>query len=536
MSKNRIHIIWMLVAGLMMISGILIGYFFSFNQGPEVTLEEKHKQSKIDNLLDFIEENYVDEVDTDSIVDEVINEILARLDPHSIYIPKQESKKVNETMQGNFVGLGVEFQMDRDTFTVQRVLPESPARKAGIKAYDQILEINGDSIAGKHIPVDSIVRRLKGKPGTYVKLKVYRPLADSTFEVTVKREKVPLRSIPAAVMINDTLGYIKIDLFAETTYDEFQKALHKLKKRGMRALVLDLRGNSGGYLKQANLIADEFLAQGNLIFFTKNKNNTIRKVYATGRGGFEKGTLYVLIDENTASASEIIAGALQDNDRAVIVGRRSFGKGLVQEEVRLKDGSMLRITTSRYYTPSGRSIQTPYQKGHKDEYERRFYERYYSGELFYKDSIHLPDSLKFKTKKGRTVYGGGGIVPDIFVPLSKNYHTDSYQYIILRRYLDRYLRSYVSAHYDELKLLTSDEFVHNDTLGESIYRFVMKLQGTDASGVPEEKKRRFQNLLHALLGRDLYGTDVYYRIRLQTDAMIDSILSQKKDTVESVAP
>jgi len=536
MNKNRLHIIWLLVAGLSLIAGILIGYYFSFQQGPDVTLAEKHKQSKIDNLLDFIEENYVDEVDTDSIVDEVINDILAKLDPHSVYIPKQESQRVTENMQGNFVGLGVEFQMDRDTFTIQRVLPGSPAAKAGLKAFDQVICIDDDTIAGKQIPVDSIVKRLKGKPDTFVKLCVYRPATDTSFTVSVKREKVPLRSIPAAVMINDTLGYIKIDLFSETTYDEFKKALQKLKQKGMKALVLDLRGNSGGYLKQANLIADEFLPSGELIFYTKNKNNRIRKVYATGRGEFEKGPLYVLIDENTASASEIIAGALQDNDRAVIIGRRSFGKGLVQEEVRMKDGSILRITTSRYYTPSGRSIQTPYEKGKKEEYERHFYERYYSGEMFNKDSVHFPDSLKYRTKKGRIVYGGGGIMPDVFVPLTRNYHSDSYQYILLRNYLDRFLKEYAVSHYDRLKLMTSDEFVHNDTLGESLYRFVMEKAGHQNDTYDPDKTGRFQNLLHALLGRDLFGTDVYYRIRLQTDPMIDSILVRHKAPVTEPAP
>jgi len=524
MRNNKQHIIWMSVAGLAMIAGVWIGYFLSFRQNPGSAMQEKYRQSKIDNLLDFIRENYVDEVDTDSIVDEVINDILAKLDPHSIYIPKQESARVTESMQGNFVGLGIEFLVDRDTFTIQRILPGSPAAKAGLKAFDQIICVDGDTVAGRGIAQDSIVKRLKGKPGTYVKLCIRRPVNDSSFTLSIKREKVPLRSIPAAVMLNDTLGYIKIDLFAETTYDEFKRALHKLKNKGMKSLILDLRGNSGGYLKQANLVADEFLSSGNLIFYTKNKNNRIRKVYATGRGDFEKGSLYVLIDENTASASEIVAGALQDNDRALIVGRRSFGKGLVQEEVRMKDGSILRITTSRYFTPSGRSIQTPYEKGKREEYERHFYERYYTGEMYYKDSIRFPDSLKFRTKKGRIVYGGGGIMPDVFVPLSRNYHTDSYRYILLRKYLDHYLKDYVVEHYPDLELMTSEEFVHNDTLGSSLYRFIARHTGDEETTGPADEQRKFENLLHALLGRDLFGTDIYYRIRLKFDPAVDSVL------------
>ncbi|NPA42470.1 MAG: S41 family peptidase [Chlorobi bacterium] len=525
MNKNRIHIIWILIAGLSMAAGMWIGYRLSFRRGPELTLQERRPTDKIDHLLEFIRENYVDEVDTDSIVDEVINGILARLDPHSIYIPKRESRRITENMQGNFVGLGVEFQMDRDTFTIRRVLPGSPAAEAGLKAFDQILAIDGDTIAGRGISADSVASRLKGEENTHVKLLVYRPVTRDTFLLSVRRRKVPLRSIPAAVMLNDTLGYVKIDLFSETTYDEFRSALRKLKDKGMRALVLDLRGNSGGYLKEANLVADEFLSSGKLIFYTKNKDNKIRKVYATGRGEFEEGPLYVLIDENTASASEIIAGALQDNDRAVIVGRRSFGKGLVQEEVRLKDGSILRITTSRYYTPSGRSIQTPYERGKRDEYERHFYERYYTGEMFSKDSVHFPDSLQFRTLRGRIVYGGGGIMPDLFVPLTRDYHTDSYRYILLRNYLDEFLRDYAVAHYEDLELMTSSEFAASDTLGPSLYRYVMERTGGREAAYDSVKVRKFQNLLHALLGRDLFGTDIYYRIRLKTDPVIDTVLA-----------
>ncbi len=532
MSETRRQIIWILSLGLAVISGIFIGYYLSFNQSADIPLEEKHKQTKIDNLLHFIEENYVDEVDTDSIVDEVINDILAKLDPHSIYIPKKESQSVTESMQGNFVGLGVEFRMQSDTFTIHRVLEGGPAAKAGLKAYDQIIAIGDDTIAGKNIPVDSLVKRLKGKADTYVKLLVRRPVTDSVFQLNIKREKVPLKSIPAAFMINDTLGYIKIDLFSETTYDEFSDALEKLINKGMTALVLDLRGNSGGYLKQANLIADEFLSSGNLIFFTKNKQNKIKKVYATGRGKFENGSLYVLIDENTASASEIVAGALQDNDRAIIVGRRSFGKGLVQEEVQLKDGSLLRITTARYYTPSGRSIQTPYKKGKKEDYEKKFYDRYYSGELYIKDSIHFPDSLKYHTKKGKIVYGGGGIMPDIFVPLTGNYHADSYQYILLRNYLDKFLREYALTHYEQLQNMTDSEYINRDTLGESIYRFIMAKIGEDTVDKDSVKVRKFENLLHALLGRDLYGLEVYYQIRLKTDAMIDSVLKNSASQIQ----
>ncbi len=511
-----------------MVAGMAIGYKLSFRKMPGGlnTSKPLSKSEKIDELLRFVSEHYVDKIDTDSLVDDIIGRIMAGLDPHSVYIPKSESENVRETMQGNFVGIGVEFQMDDDTFTIHRVLPSSPAAKAGLKTFDQIIAVDGDTVAGRQVSNDSIIHLLKGEEGSKADLLVRRLPGDTLFHVAVVRGKVPLISVPAAIMLNDTTGYIKLEIFSETSYDEFKHALKKLKEKGMKALILDLRGNSGGYLKQANLIADEFLPSGQLIFYTKNHDKLVKKVYATGRGEFEKGTLFVLIDENTASASEIVAGALQDNDRAVIVGRRSFGKGLVQEELQMKDGSIMRITTARYYTPSGRSIQRPYQKGHRAEYEKDFYERYYNGELFNKDSIKLNDSLKFKTRKGRTVYGGGGIVPDVFVPLDQSLYHNSYSMVLLRSRLNQILKGYYVEHYAALSRMSKNEFAQSDTLGESIYRFVFEHEKIpEDPNIPEEKKEKFANTLQALLGRELYGTDVYYAVKLKTDKMIDTILN-----------
>ena len=533
MKKRHIHLVWMLIATLLTLAGIYTGYKLSFRQPAGMSLKDIRQTNKVDELLQFIREHYVDQIDVDSLVDRMINDIMAQLDPHSVYIPKKESASVRETMQGNFVGLGVEFQMDADTFTVLRVIPHSPAQKAGIRPFDQILCIDRDTVAGKNVPLDSIVNRLKGPLDSRIELCVRRPARDSVFRVRVRRDKVPLTSVPAAFMINDTLGYIRLEIFSETTHDEFLRALEQLKKQGLRALVLDLRGNSGGYLKQAGLLADEFLPAGNLIFYTKNHDKLIRKVYATGRGEFEEGPLYVLIDENTASAAEIVAGALQDNDRATIIGRRSFGKGLVQEEIQLKDGSMMRITTARYYTPSGRCIQRPYRKGHQLEYENDFYKRYASGELFSRDSIKVNDSLQFRTKKGRIVYGGGGIVPDIFVPLDRNYLNQSYELIYLRHTLNKILRDYVRRHYDDLLNLTRDQYVHSDTIPGSLFRFMLQRTGRDTTDYPPERVRRFENFLHAVLGRNLYGTDVYQQIRLQTDPMIRRILHPADTTAET---
>ncbi len=534
MSNNRSYIRVTLLAGLMLIIGILIGYYWSFNGKPDVFMPDNSvgKSRKVDELLQFISEHYVDKINTDSLMDDVIRDIMSKLDPHSVYIPKKESESVRETMQGNFVGLGVEFQMNKDTFTIFRVLDNSPAKKAGLRVFDRIIAVDGQSVAGKHIPLDTIVSKLKGKADTYVNLTVKRFPEDTVFQVKIKREKVPIVSVPAAFMLNDTLGYIRIEVFSDNTYDEFHKALSRLKQQGLKALILDLRGNSGGYLKQANLIADEFLPSGRLIFYTKNHEGNIEKVYATGRGAFEKGPLFVLIDQNTASASEIVAGALQDNDRALIVGRRSYGKGLVQEEIPLNDGSIMRITTARYYTPSGRSIQRPYKKGHKEEYDNDFYLRYYNGELFSKDSIKINKKLKFKTRGGRTVYGGGGIIPDIFVPLDKSLYHDSYQIIMLRSRLNDILEDYYRHYFRELQSMSEEDFVHNDTLGQSIYRFLLNHEHLSVDdSIPQDKVKRFENTLHAFLGRNIYGLNAYFAIHAKADKDIERLLTLPADSL-----
>ncbi len=523
--QTRTHIIWSVITAFFAIGGIALGYYLSFNKPVQTDFNRVSKENKLESLIRFIKEHYVDEVDIDSITDKVITGILSELDPHSVYIPRSESEQVQETMHGKFTGIGVEFEMDNDTFLIRRILPYSPAQKSGLKVYDRILAIDGDTIAGKNLSRDSIVTRLKGKAGTKVRLLVRRIYPDTTLQITVKRGPVPLQSVPAAFMINDTLGYIKISLFADNTHSEFIRALKKLKQQGMTALILDLRGNAGGYLKQANLIADEFLSSGNLIFYTVDHDKKKRKVYATGRGLFEKGKLYVLIDENTASASEIVAGALQDNDRAVIVGRRSYGKGLVQEEVKLKDGSLMRITTARYFTPSGRSIQRPYKKGHLKEYEADFNKRYYSGELFFKDSIKINDTLQYHTKKGRIVYGGGGIIPDIFVPLDSTYVSDQYHILLLRHSLNKAITGYGQKYYPELIKMSEEDFVSADSIGYGMYQFISGKYGLHDKNTEDRKHILFRNLLHALIARDFFGTSAYYKIRMQVDKMILRILN-----------
>ncbi|GGG40061.1 peptidase S41 [Croceivirga lutea] len=396
--------------------GIFIGGKLHFADSPEKLFSTNSKKDKLNRLIDYIDYAYVDDIDTDSIVDVTVNNILEKLDPHSVYIPKSEMESVTENMKGDFVGIGIQFRRVGDTVTVLRAIKDGPSDKKGIIAGDKILMADGDTLYGKRILSSKLVKKLKGKIGTSVKLTVYRKAEDRFFDVTLKRDVVPIRSVVAYHMLTTDMGFIKINRFAESTFSEFKTALRKLQAQGAQKLVLDLRDNPGGYLGIAEKLADEFLEKDKLIFFTKNKKGNIKRALATKRGTFENKPIYVLINERSASASEIIAGALQDNDLGTIVGRRSFGKGLVQREMDLGDGSAVRLTVSRYYTPTGRSIQKSYENGN-DDYYQRFLQRYQSGELISMDSIKVVDSLRFTTPKGKVVYGGGGIIPDVFVPI-----------------------------------------------------------------------------------------------------------------------
>ena len=530
--SNKQKSLIILFIGIAIVLGMSIGQILNFEQKTKIGFKGSNKD-KINNLLRYINEEYVDTVQTDSIVDVVIKDILKNLDPHSVYIPKEQVEDAEEEIEGSFTGIGVLFQQYKDTFTVIRPLDNSPAQKAGIKSMDRILLVSKDTVFGKDVDINLLSKKIKGKAGTPVTLTIYRKSKDSIFKVKVVRNAIPLVSVPAHFMINDTLGFIKISSFAANTYNEFHKAVLDLKEKGMTSLILDMRDNTGGLLKQADLIADEFLPNGKLIFYTKNQKGHVKKVFATSRGDFEEGNIYVLINENTASASEIVTGALQDNDKATIVGRRSFGKGLVQREITLNDGSVVRLTTARYYTPTGRSIQKPYKKGHKEEYEQTFKNRQYNGELYFKDSIPIVDSLKYTTPKGKIVYGGGGIVPDIFVPLQYNDYVLKYGY--LNRFLSDFVTDYMDTHLDSLKQYTPQDYIADEQITEDLYRNFktkhIKNRQANHKVKTQESKMKLKRLMKALLGRDLFGTNIYYQILVKDDPMLQKILSQK-DTVD----
>lgn len=407
-------------------------------------------QNKVSQTLSLIETQYVDSVAIDSLVERALPVIVSELDPHSVYIPASEMAEINEPLDGEFDGIGVVFNMATDTVIVLNVIPQGPSDKAGIKAGDRIIEINDTLVAGQKIPQRDVVKKLRGPRGTTVHLGLGRQGIGELVGVDVVRDKIPIKSIESAFRIADGIGYIKLGQFARTTSAEMEQALASLRAEGVTKLIFDLRGNSGGYLDQAILVANEFLHKEQLIVYTEDRHHQQQREYADGTGSAQDMDVVVLIDEGSASSSEILAGALQDNDRGTIVGRRSFGKGLVQRQIPYNDGSALRLTTARYYTPTGRSIQKPYTIGDDESYEEDIWNRYRNNEFFSADSIHFADSLKRTTPGGKVVYGGGGIMPDVFVPADTTDVTKYFVEVAGRNILYRYTIEYADRHREAL--------------------------------------------------------------------------------------
>lgn len=414
------------------------------------TPSKRATTDKFEYLYNNISNLYVDEVDGEQLVEDAIVSMLMELDPHSIYIPREELEQMNEPLKGKFEGIGVRFNILKDTITVVNPIPGGPSEKLGIRAGDRIIYVEDEMVAGVGIKNRDVMDKLRGDKGTKVMVKIQRRNESELLEFTITRDKIPIYSIDASYMAAPEIGYIKLNRFSATSMTEFKKAMTKLKGEGMKNLILDLRGNGGGYLKTAIDLADEFLDQEKLIVYTEGRSFPKEETFSRREGSFEKGKLVILIDESSASASEIVSGAVQDWDRGLIIGRRSFGKGLVQKPIMLPDGSAVRLTISRYYTPSGRCIQKPYDEG-SDAYHREKYERFESGEMFSIDSLNLPDSLKFTTGKGRVVYGGGGILPDIFVPVDTTGTSDYFAALMRKGVFNSFTLTYVDNNRDDLK-------------------------------------------------------------------------------------
>ena len=522
MNKNNIPI----YLSLATVFGILIGVFINGNNSSFTLNSNTKNEAKIRRLMDYIDQNYVDTINTSTLLDAAISDMLGKLDPHSAYIPKENLQDVQERMQGKFVGIGIQFRMINDSVTVVEPIKGGPSINAGIKAGDRIIIANKDTLSGKNFNSNDIPRYLKGTANTDVNLQVYRKTNDSLFNVMVTRGNVNIKSVDLAYMISEHIGYIKLDRFARNSYQEFRKALKKLTALGMNDLVLDLRGNGGGFIDIATSIVDEFLGDDALIVFTKNNKGSIEEYYATENGAFEKGKLYVLIDENSASASEIVAGALQDNDKGTIIGRRSFGKGLVQVEMGLGDGSAVRLTTARYFTPTGRSIQKPYTKNGDVNYSKDYQKRILSGELLYRDSIQINDSLRYTTPKGKYVYGGGGIIPDIFVGID----TTGYLSNFFFRSITNFSFDYVDKN---RKLLndswTLDLFLANFDKNNSVFEsYLSKI--SDISSLSIDTKEKINFYVKATIAREIFGDEGFYRSIQKNDAMLQKVLELDSST------
>lgn len=477
MYKNSKHtVLFPLLLAVGVVFGLLLGNYLGRNStASQLRGMLSHltlPTNKLSYTLSLIENEYVDSVSMDSLAEHVIPLLIKELDPHSVYIPASEMQALNEPLEGEFDGIGVVFNMATDTVIVLNVIPQGPSDKAGIKAGDRIVEIDDSLVAGRKIPQTQVVRMLRGPRGTTVRLGLERLGISDLVHVEVVRDAIPIKSIESSFRIADGIGYIKLGQFARTTFEEFRRAVSSLREQGVTKLIFDLRGNSGGYLDQAILVANEFLHEGQLIVYTEDRRHEQLREYADGSGTAQDLEVAVLIDDWSASSSEILAGALQDNDRGTIIGRRSFGKGLVQRQIPYADGSALRLTTARYYTPTGRSIQKPYTIGDDESYEADLWNRYRNNEFFSADSIHFADSLKRVTPGGKVVYGGGGIMPDIFVPADTTDVTKYFLEVSGRNILYRYTIEYADRHRDALnavetiddlqRLLDSDRTLVDD--------------------------------------------------------------------------
>ena len=441
---------------LILLSIFFVGWIFGQRHGRQLTdgqidlILGSRINSKLSRAVNYISNEYIEKIDNDSLAELAIPAIIEKLDPHSSYIPASEFKKIEEPLQGEFDGIGIVFNMATDTVIVLNVIPSGPSQKAGIVAGDRIIKVNDTIIAGQKMPQSDVMKRLRGPRGTQVNLSLKRQNIAEPVVVTVTRDAIPLNSVEATVMLTDNIGFIRLSQFARTSHREIKSSIDTLRKQGMKSLILDLRGNSGGFLDQAILIANEFLERGKLIVYTEDRNQKQIRQHSDGRGKATDLDIAVLIDESSASSSEILAGALQDNDRGTIIGRRSFGKGLVQSQIPFEDGSAMRITVAKYFTPTGRSIQKPYTAGDEEEYSMDIVNRYKHNEFFSADSIHFADSLKFVTPKGKVVYGGGGIMPDIFIPLDTTNMSKYYLEVSGKNILYRYTIEYADSHRKEL--------------------------------------------------------------------------------------
>lgn len=510
---------------LVLVAGILMGNHLNtpFFQQPFMVSASKNQFDKLSDVINYIQQEYVDTVRQNFLVDVSIEEMLKHLDPHSAYIKAEELDATNEPLEGNFDGIGIEFHIQQDTIMVVTPIAGGPSEMVGVRPGDRIVSVNGKNVAGIGITNSQVMEKLRGESKTKVKVGIYRRGTPKPLDFIITRGKIPIYSLDVAFMADNTTGYIKISRFGSNTYDEYLGAFEKLKLKGMKQMILDLRGNPGGYLDAASKLADEFLPEGKMIVYTQGKAKPKTNYKSTATGSFESGKVAVLLDEGSASASEILAGALQDWDRATIIGRRSFGKGLVQEQTVLPDGSAIRLTIARYYTPTGRCIQKPYKDG-VEAYHNELGERVKHGELENADSISFSDTLKYKTPAGRTVYGGGGIMPDIFIPLDTTQVSAYFALASNYGLINQFAYDFVDKNRMVFKKYkTFDEFdtafkIDKEVLDQ--FNAGALKQGIKQSDIDEGIKLSgslIANQLKAFIARQLWGNEGFYPVLLQTD-------------------
>ncbi|HTQ29246.1 MAG TPA: S41 family peptidase [Puia sp.] len=519
--------VWLpLLFALIMIVGMVIGYRLYPNTNTNGFFKTR-KATRVQEVIDLVNMKYVDSVNMDSLSEDAINGLLSHLDPHSYFIPADDREEMNEDLQGNFEGIGIEFQIFSDTVNVTSVLANGPSDKAGLQVGDKLIKVNDSLVAGNGIDIERIKKLLRGPGASQVTVTLLRN--GQSLRVPITRGTIPLPAVDAAYMIDPHTGFIRINKFSRTTYGEFMQAMEKLQPKGLQKLILDLRGNGGGIVDEAVSMADEFLDDDKLIVYTQGTRSPRREYRAQKPGVFEQGKLILLVDEGTASASEILTGALQDWDRATIVGRRTFGKGLVQEPFQLSDGSELRLTIARYYTPLGRSIQKPYNKG-RDAYNDEVMQRFHDGEVIHGDTSSTHNGPVFKTKKGKLVYGGGGITPDIFMGFDTSTLSKSITSLYVNGTLNNFVYIYYVQHIDAFRSFKdpgqfATGFHEENKIWTDLVRYAEK-DSVDISSIPAKDKTVLQNRIKALFARLVWRTEGYFEIANSNDPVVKRALEE----------
>ncbi len=517
---NKKTFIWLpIIIAVAMVAGLYIGRYY--HQASMIGPGFFSTHSKIESLLDIINSQYVDTVDSKQLVEDVMPKIIGELDPHSAYIPAKDLESVNEELEGSFGGIGVQFSILNDTITVVSVISGGPSEKVGILPGDRIIAVNDTSFVGKEITNEKVMGKLRGPKGSQVNLSIKRASSKTPLEFDVVRGDIPVNSVDVSFKINEKTGYLKISKFGRTTYDEFMNALAKLKKEGAEKYIIDLRGNTGGYMEAAINMVNEFLPKGQLIVYTEGKAFKREEAYSNGTGAFQKNQVIILMDEWSASASEIFAGAIQDNDRGLIIGRRSFGKGLVQQQIPFSDGSAIRLTIARYYTPSGRSIQKNYELGKNDDYSQDIMNRFLHGEFDSKDSIKLNTELRYKTLNGRDVYGGGGIMPDIFVPRDTIGITSYFNSVVNTGLIYQFAFKYSDEHRETLEKYKNYQDILRYMQKQPLLNEFVAYAATH--GVKPRpvyiniSRHLITNQLYAYIARNILGDEAFYPILMTHD-------------------